>query len=204
VWTWVPALSVLIHLAALGWIHQGGFHLAFLAPFLLGLAVCAEREQVVRQVVLAAAAALVSVGQADALAFALLGTGGPWMSPLRLATVGAAAAYALLAWRHGYRWLFALAAASGLAGVLGTSLSSIGEAVTGLLRLADRLVPRGALGWGVSGVVGAFVFLAFGVRRSLQGNGPRGWSRPVSPRRPRSPTATPRDDDGLASRQCTS
>jgi hypothetical protein len=173
VWTWVPALSVLIHLAALGWIHQVAFHLAFLAPFLLGLAVCAKREQVVRQIVLPAFAALVSLGQAEALGFPLLGTAGPWISPLRLATLGAAAAYALLAWRHGYRWLAALAAACGLAGVLGTSLSSIGEAVTEVLRLAGRLVPRDALGWGLSGVVGAFVFLALGVWRSFRGSGPR-------------------------------
>jgi hypothetical protein len=183
VWTWVPALPVLIHLAALGWIHQAGFHLAFLTPFLLGLAVCARREQVVRQIVLPAVAALVSLGQADALAFSLLGTGGPWVSPLRIATLGAAAAYALLAWRYGYRWLVALAAASGLAGALGTSLSSIGETVGGLFRLAGRLLPRGALGWGLSGVVGAFVFLAFGVRRSLRGNGPR--RSPPSVARPR-------------------
>jgi hypothetical protein len=173
VWTWVPAISVLIHLAALGWIHQVGFHLAFLAPFLLGLAVCAGREQVVRQIVLPGVAALVSLGQSEALGFPLLGTAGPWISPLRIATLGAAAAYALLAWRHGYRWLMSLAAASGLAGLLGPSVSSIGETATHLLRLAGRLLPRNALGWGLSGVAGAFVFLALGVWRSFHGNGPR-------------------------------
>ncbi|MCG6922586.1 MAG: hypothetical protein LJF15_16090 [Acidobacteria bacterium] len=182
-WTWIPATSVLIHLAALGWIHQVVFRPAFLAPFLLGLAVCAGREQVVRQIGLPAAAALFSVGQADALAFPLLGTAGPWISPLRLAILGAATAYALLAWRHGYRWLVSLAAASGLAGLLGPSASSLGERMTDLLRLAGRMLPRNALGWGLSGVVGAFVFLALGAWRSLRGSGPRRSAPPPARRR---------------------
>jgi hypothetical protein len=181
-WTWVPAFSVLIHFAAVGWIHQVDFHFALLTPLLLGLAVCAEREQVVRQIVLPAAAVLVSLGQAEALSFPLLAGAGPWVSPLRIATLGAAAAYGVLAWRYGYRWLVTLAAASGLAGLLGPSVSSVGEAAASVLRLMGRLVPRDALGWGLAGVVGAFVFLALGFWRSFRGKGTRRSSPSAGPR----------------------
>jgi hypothetical protein len=180
VWSGLPAASILVHLAALGWIHQIDFHFAFLAPLLLGVAVCARREQVVRQIVLPAAAALVSLGQAEALGFPLLATAGPWISPLRIATLGAATAYAVLAWRHRHPWLLTLAAASGFVGVLGAPVSSLGAAARHGLRLAGRLLPHDALGWGLNGVVGAFVFLALGIWRSLRGDAPR--RRPSPPR----------------------
>jgi hypothetical protein len=189
VWTWVPAASVLLHLWALGWIHQVFFHPAFLTPFLLGLAVTSGRAQVRRQIALPAVAVVLSLGQAQTLAFPLLGTSGPSVSPLRLAAVGAAVAWALLAWRHGHRWLVALAAGASAAGLAGGSLSAIAESVEGLLRVLGRLVPRGALGWGITGVVGGFVFLALGAWHSLRGGaaspppGARAWSKPV-PRPP--------------------
>jgi hypothetical protein len=168
-WIWVPTVSVVVHLVALGWIHQVPFHLAYLTPLLLGQAVVVEREQVVQQVLLPALAALVSIGQAETLGIPLSLVSGYWVSPLRIATLGAAAAYGVLAWRHRHRWLVALAAASGLAGVLGTSLWSIGEFLTGLLRLVRRLLPHDALSWGLNGVVGAFVLLGMGAWRSLRG-----------------------------------
>ncbi len=171
-WTWVPAASVLLHLWALGWIHQVAFYPAFLTPLLLGLAVASQRTQVRRQVVLPALAVLLSLGQAEALAFPLLGTSGPWVSPLRLAALGAAAAWAILAWRYGYRWLVALAAGAGVAGLAGGSVAAVAESVAGLLRLLGRFVPRGPLGWGISGVVGGFVFMALGAWKSLRGGAP--------------------------------
>jgi hypothetical protein len=147
-------------------------HPAFFTPFLLGLAVASDRTQVRRHIALPAVAVLLSLGQAEALAFPLLGTSGPWISPLRLAAIGAAAAWALLAWRHGHRWLVALAAGAGVAGLAGGSVATIAESVAGVLRLLGRFVPRGALGWGVTGVVGGFVFLALGAWNSLRGDTP--------------------------------
>lgn len=167
-WTWVPAASILLHLWALGWIHQVAFHLAFLTPLLLGQALATERTRLRTQILLPALAILLSLGQAEALAFPLLGTRGPWISPLRLAALGAAAAWTILAWRNGHRWLVALAAAVGLGGLAGGSVGSIAEAVAAGVRLLGRLVPRGALGWGVTGVVGGFVFLALGAWNSLR------------------------------------
>ena len=181
-WAWIPAVSMLGHLLALQWIHQVSFHIAFVAPFLLGLALAGERQHVVRQIALPAVAVLLSVGQSEALGFRLWGDGpGSDMSPLRLATLGAAAAYAVLAWRFGYRWLIALAAAGGAAGFLGGSFASIADSVAALVRLVARLLPRTVLGWGLAGIAAAFAFLALGARRSLRGEGDR--PPPVWPRR---------------------
>jgi hypothetical protein len=37
-WSWLPTVCVLLHLWAIGWIHQVPFHPAFVTPFLFGLA----------------------------------------------------------------------------------------------------------------------------------------------------------------------
>lgn len=186
-WTWVPVASVLLHVWALGWIHQVAFYPAFLTPLLLGLAVASERTQPRRQIVLPAIAVVLSLGQAEVLAFPLLGTSGPWVSPLRLAALGAAAAWAILAWRHGYRWLVALAAGAGAAGLAGGSVGAVAESVAGVLRPLGRLVPRDALGWGITGVVGGFVFLALGAWNSVRGGAAAPPSR--ARRRPSAMTA---------------
>lgn len=169
VWTWVPAASVLLHLWAIGWIHQVPLQPAFLAPILLGFGLTAERESVARQIVLPALAVLVSLGQADALSLTLPIVTDVSVSPLRLAAVGASGVYAILAGRYGYRWLVALSAVFGAAGLLGGWLSGIADATAALRRLVGRLAPGGALGWGVSAIVASFVLLAAGARRSLGG-----------------------------------
>ncbi len=169
VWTWIPAASIVLHLGALGWIHQMTFHPAYLAPFLLGMALTTRRDQVEKQIALPALAVLLSVGQTEALAFPLLGASGPWVSPLRLAALAAATVWATLAWRHGYRWLVALAAGVGLVGLLGTTVSGIAGSVGVVLRFFARLVPRDTLGWGLIGVAGGFVFLAVGAWNSFRG-----------------------------------
>jgi hypothetical protein len=184
-WTWLPAASVLLHVWAVGWIHDVPFRPAFLAPFLLGLALAAGRGQVARQIVLPALAVLVSLGQAQFLGFALPGPIGVPVTPVRLALVGAGAAYGFLAWRYGYRWLVALAALFVVVGSAGGSLSSLADAGAALWRLAGRLVPRGALGWGLTAIAASFVFLAVGASRSLR---PR---RPA-PRAPGPPGRPPR------------
>jgi hypothetical protein len=189
-WTWLPAASVVLHVWAVGWIHDVPFRWAFLAPFLLGLALVARRGQVARQIVLPSLAVLVSLGQAEFLGFALPGPIGASMTPLRLALVGAGGVYAVLGWRYGYRWLAALAALFVVVGSAGGSLASIVHAGAALWRLAGRLVPRGTLGWGLTTIAASFVLLAVGASRSLR---PR---RP--PRRSPGPPAGPRRFRGQA------
>jgi hypothetical protein len=169
-WATVPAAMVLLHLWAVGYIHAIPFQPAFFAPLLLGLALAAPRGQLGRQVALPAAGLVLSLGQGHALGFVLPGAGE--VTPLRVALLTAAAAWGVLAWRDRRLALGLLAAGSGLASLVGPSgpglLAWLGEGLTCLLRPLDRVRPRGAFGWGVVGVVAAFVFLAAGVRRSLR------------------------------------
>jgi hypothetical protein len=168
IWTCVPATLALLHLWAVGYIHAVGFRPAFLAPFLLGLALTAGGEQRSRKVALPGLAILVSLGQGASLGFALPGPGGPFLSPLRLALLAAGVAWAWLAWRDRERWLAVLAAGSGAAGLLGSSALSLGDTLGRLLRFLVSLLPRDVFGWGVLAVVAAFVFLVAGARRSLR------------------------------------
>lgn len=174
-WTWVPATMALLHLWAVGYIHAIPFHPAFVAPFLLGLAVTARRDQEARQVAFPVVALLVSLGQGASLGFSVAGPAGPVVSPLRLALLGAGIAWASLAWRDRERWLGAFAAVSGVVGVLGPSVSGPVAAIGRLLRLIGSLLPRDAFGWGLLTVIAAFVLLGAGARRSVEGE----------PRRPR-------------------
>jgi hypothetical protein len=181
-WTWLPAAMAILHLWAVGYIHAIDFRPAFLAPLLLGLAVTAGRDRRVRRVALPALAVLVSFGQGAALGFAVPGPG--WtLTPLRLALLGAGAAWAWLAWRDRERWLGFFAAAAGLAGLLGSSVSSLGDTLGRLRRLLGWLVPRDAFGWGVLAVIAAFVLLVAGARRSLRPvlrpRHARGWPGPA-------------------------
>ena len=68
VWTWVPAALALLHLWAVGYVHAIPFQPAFLAPFLLGLALTSAREQAARKVALPGLAVLFSLGQGPSLA----------------------------------------------------------------------------------------------------------------------------------------
>jgi hypothetical protein len=169
VWSWVPAGSVLLHLWSVGWIHQIGFHPAYLAPFVLGLALTAGPRDVNRHVLAPALAVLLSVCQGDDLGVVLPVLGD--LSPFRLAGVAAAATWVVLAYRHRHPWLLALAAASSLAGVAEPAISRILAAAGALGRWMARGLPRGPLAWGVSGIVAAFVLLGLGTWRSLGGGG---------------------------------
>ena len=75
--------SVLLHLWSVGWIHQIGFHPAYLAPFVLGLALTAGPRDVNRHVLAPALAVLLSVCQGDDLGVVLPVLGD--LSPFRLA-----------------------------------------------------------------------------------------------------------------------
>jgi hypothetical protein len=164
VWTWAPSAMALLHLWAVGYIHALDFRPAFLAPFLLGLAVTAPRAQVVRQVALPAVAAVCSLGQGAALGFRLFAADGPVVSPLRLALLGVALTWGYLAWRDHERWLAVLAIGGGAAGLVG---SSVPRAIDDLARLLASLLPRDSFGWGALTVIAAFVLLAAGARRSV-------------------------------------
>jgi len=165
-WTWTPAAMAMLHLWAVGYIHSIPFQPAFLAPLLLGLAVSAESGGLARKVALPSLALIVSLGQKAALGFAP-GTDGPFVSPLRLALLAAVVTWAYLAWRDRERWLAVLAVVSGVAGLLGSSASSVWRALSRVLLFVDAHRPRDAFGWGVLAVVAAFVLLAAGARRSL-------------------------------------
>ena len=110
----------LLHLWAVGYIHAIDFRPAFVAPFLLGLAAIAGREQRARKLALPGLAVLLSLGQAASLGFHLFGADGPLVSPLRLALLGVAVTWGYLAWRDRERWL-AILALGGAAGLLGAA-----------------------------------------------------------------------------------
>ena len=187
-WTWVPAALALLHLWAVGYIHAIDFQSAFLAPLLLGLAATAGREQLARKVALPGLAVLLSLGQRASLGFALPGMGETLVSPVRLALLAVGMTWAYLAWRDRERWLVVLAAGSGVAALLGASVSRLSGMVGRLLRLVDSLLPRDAFGWGVLTVIAAFVLLAAGARRSLDAGPrrpPRSRRTPPAPRAPR-------------------
>ena len=171
-WTWAPLALTLLHLWAVGYIHAIDFRPAFVAPFLLGLAAIAGREQRARKVALPGLAVLVSLGQAESLGFHLFGTDGPLVSPLRLALLGVAVTWGYLAWRDRERWLALLALSGGAAGLLGASISQLSSWLAQALHLLDSALPRDAFGWGLLTVIAAFVLLAAGARRSLGGGLP--------------------------------
>ena len=183
IWTWVPPALVLLHLWAVGYIHAIDFQPAFVAPFLLGLAAVAGREQLARKVALPAVAVLVSLGQGPSLAFHLLDATGPFLSPLRLALCGVALTWGYLAWRDRERWLAVLALGGAAAGLLGSSVSGLSSLLAKAFRSLDSALPRDAFGWGLLTVIAAFVLLAAGVRRSL-GEEPGPFRGPQAPPAP--------------------
>jgi hypothetical protein len=178
-WAWIAPASVVLHLWATGWIHQVPFQLAFVAPLLLGFALAARRDQVVRQIAFPAAAVVLSLGQSAHLGHVLTAPTGAPVSALNIALLGAGATYAALAWIHGYGWLVALAALSATATVAGAIPNPV-DGLSFLVRLAGRLVPRTALGWGAGGIGAAFGLLAVGAWRSLGGSWPPARGKPSS------------------------
>jgi hypothetical protein len=166
VWTWMPCGLVLLHLWTVGYIHTIDFRLAFLAPFLLGLAATLPRERRALQAALPMVAVVFSLGpRATALAFHLLGIESLIVTPARLALVGTAIVWTYLAWRYRERWLVLLAASCGTVAVLGQATFRILDA---LGRALQGAIPRDAFGWGAIALIAAFVLLAAGARRSLE------------------------------------
>lgn len=177
-WAWAPAALVLVHLWSVGYIQTVDFRPAFLAPFLLGLAITSGREQLVRQVALPGLAVLLSLGQSTTLGFAA--PFGPLVAPVHLALVGTAAAWAWLAWRDRARWMAVLSVGSAAALLVSAGATPLFESL-----------PRDAYGWGAVAVIAAFVLLATGARRSLGSGdcGPLDSWPPWSSHSPRETTA---------------
>ena len=164
-WSWMPCGLVLLHLWTVGYIHTIDFRAAFLAPFLLGLAVAAPRERLARQLALPGLAVLVSLGNDPELVVRVFGQDGPSVSALRLALIGVGLAWAYLAWRDRDPWLVALAAGGGVLGLLGSTTLRLVDAI---FRAFASAVPRDGFGWGALALIAAFVLLAAGARRSLE------------------------------------
>ena len=74
---------------------------------------------------------------------------------------------AYLLWRDRERWLGLLALGGAGALLVGASPAWLTEAFGRLLGLVGRLVPKDSIDWGVLIVIGAFVLLAAGARRSF-------------------------------------
>jgi hypothetical protein len=173
-WSWLPAGSAVLHLAAVAWIHDAALTPACAAPLLLGIAIASPRERLARQLVLPVAGVGLSLGQ-PALGFGGA-AGDPLVSPLRLALLVAAATWAWLAWRDRELWPVLLGAGAALAAAVGPTLASLPDRVWQLARLALRWAPREPVGWGAISVTAAFLLLALALWRSLNpplaGGGP--------------------------------
>lgn len=175
-WTWMPCVILLYHLWSVGYVHTLDFHAAYLAPFLLSLALAARPEQQRVKLAAPALAVLLSLG-ADTSLYVPLPGSDEMLSPQRLALVGLGLVWLYLGWRDREPWLAALPIAGAALYLLGPHAARALRAV--LRALADGL-PRDRFGWGALTVLAAFVLLAAGVRRSLHGD-PR-WPRLASPR----------------------
>jgi hypothetical protein len=161
----MPSGLVLLHLWTLGYIHTLDFMPAFLAPFLLGLAVTATSAQLHRQLLLPGIAALCSLGGDPVVTLQLFGDTHAF-SPLRCALVGAGIVWVYLGRRDRRPRLVFMGICATAVGLLGSSTRRLAQA---LRRLFEKALPADAFGWGVLTVVAAFALLAAGVRRSLQG-----------------------------------
>jgi len=162
-WAWMPASMVLLHLWQAGYIHSVGFRLAYLAPFLLGLALTARPEEQGKKLALPVAAVFISILTGWDLTVHLLGLA---VSAARIALAAGALAWVYLGWRDRDPWLAGLAIGGAAVWLLGPHALTLAEIVAPLLAGA---LPRDRFGWGTLTVIAAFVLLAAGLRRSLHG-----------------------------------
>jgi hypothetical protein len=179
----LPFVSLMAHLCLANWVYKVTFHPSNLSPLLLGLAVWVGRYdwhvstlawRMRMQLVLPfTAVMLAAIKFPPDLLFEVAGV---WISPLRLAGLGATLVY-VDGWflhRHAY---FAAAAIFCLFGAgLGVSVKEMNRNSLEFMRFwlvgIGRMVPKTASQWGVVSVVGAFVLLAMGAGLSLL-KGPR-------------------------------
>jgi len=178
-WRLAPPLSLVLHLAAAGWVHGLMLEPALLAPLLVaasGLAIRVDLRWVSLR------ARLVLPGLAAALSLAhsrelVVEIGEVTVSPVRAVLLVSALIYAY-GWHADGDRRFAHAAALCLtAGLLGHSPSTI---VAGSKKVLRLVIPRSALRWGLTAVAVAFAMLGFGAARSFRSPlpQPRGLARP--------------------------
>ncbi len=163
VWASVPLVMVLWSLWSIGYIHTLEFHAAFLTPLLLGLALTLRPDRQVLRLALPALAVLMSLGAGSELHVAALGSE---VSPLRLAMVAAGLVWLYLGWRDRDPWLAALSIGGAAAFLFGPQAARLARSI---VRILSESLPRDRFGWGALTVIAAFVLLAAGARRSLQG-----------------------------------
>ncbi len=174
----LPFVSLIAHLCLANWVYKVTFHSSNLSPLLLGLAVWVGRYdwhistlawRMRMQLVLPfTAVMLAAIKFPPDLLFDVMGV---WVSPLRLAALGATLVY-IDGWilhRHAY---FAAASILCLVGAgLGVTVKDMNRNSLEFIRFwligIIRLVPKTASQWGVVSVVGAFVLLAMGASLSL-------------------------------------
>jgi hypothetical protein len=166
-WRLAPPLSLILHLAATGWVHGVAPHLAYLAPLLVaasGLAIRSDLPWVSlpARLVLPGIAAVLSLAPSPEL---VVGIGEVTVSPLRAVLLASALIYAF-GWHTDRDRRFAHAATLCLAaGLLGHSPSTIVAPLKKALRL---VIPRSALQWGLTAVAAAFAMLGLGAMRSFR------------------------------------
>jgi hypothetical protein len=180
-YVFLPFFSLLVHLAGANRVYWVHFHIANVAPVLLGFAVLLTRWHgrlgrsavVTMQAILATAAIAISVNFDPHLIGHVVGHA---FSPLRLSLVGSSAVMgtAFLLYRE------LIAAQLSTAAMVAASLgNSPGEMRANALAMAKaiyrggvRLIPHTPMQWGVLAVIGSFVMLALGAVVSLRKHPP--------------------------------
>jgi hypothetical protein len=179
----IPLISLLVHLTSENRVYWVHFHLANIAPVLLGLVVALNRSKWRHQqatlqwsIGLVAAAVVLSIvpemNQAE-LSGRLFGIA---VSPLRLSLIGSGATLMYLAILH--RSIAAVVALSvcAILAVMGVTVDQIEEQCMDAVRWVGttlmRLVPDTILQWGYVAIASAFLLLGIGAVVSLHRSGP--------------------------------
>jgi len=178
----LPWISLVLHLGMLHWVYQVHLYGAEVAPLLLGLT-CAlyyvqpsgfvSRGQLIAlQILLPAAAVLVSL--TNPLALCLVGgkNGRFSLTPEHLSIAGAYLVYIYcFGRRYAVRFLV-FGAASEIAVMFGPSAQDLGNAMSRawsvVYRTAWSLVPKTAAQAGVAAIIAAFAFLGIGAVTSFR------------------------------------
>ena len=173
--TW---LSLILHLAELHYVYNVTFHAAMLCPILISLAmllrhrdgrVPSRHRTVGLQLAMLIMTFLIGVDAADSLSLSLLGAS---VSAGKL-TFGAlylAAVYMYI--RPLAYWLIGAGALVAATDLFGPGWRQIGMCIIRAGRwaveAAVNLLPSTRLGWGITGIVGAFLLLGIGLLISLR------------------------------------
>jgi hypothetical protein len=173
----VPFCSLLVHLAGVNRVYWVHFHVANLAPLLLGAAVALSRWRVEMrrktlvgwQCALCSLAVLLSLSTPDAL---MLDLHRFTVSPLRLTLIASAAVMVLSFFQSRYVLTLPLAGGQLFAALLGNSIDEMemtlhrsGHATMDNVR---NLGPETPMQWGVLAVIASFLLLGVGAWISLK------------------------------------